>query len=299
MTLKQLEAFYWAATCINFAVAAERLHLSISSLSKRITELEESLEQPLFDRSGHKAVLTEAGQQLLPKARDLLESAAAVRNAFTGSEGFSGKCRFGVGELSALTWLPGFIAQAGKAHPKLELEPYVDVGAVLEQRVDKGELDFAIIAGRSSRQAIRSQPITQAHFVWMASPALAKRSGSINAPLLSDYPLISQPPGAGTTRIIDDWLLGQGITTEKRIFCNNWGAIAGMLIEGIGVGILPKGWAEKMVKRKQLHVLKAVPELAPLAYSFQWRRDDVRPVLREMSSLARRVADFSMSSNLL
>ena len=54
MTLKQLEAFYWAATCASFAVAAERLHLSVSSLSKRIAELE-ALGQLLFDRSGHKA----------------------------------------------------------------------------------------------------------------------------------------------------------------------------------------------------------------------------------------------------
>ena len=53
MTLKQLEAFYWAATCASFAVAAERLHLSVSSLSKRIAELEDALGRPLFDRSGH------------------------------------------------------------------------------------------------------------------------------------------------------------------------------------------------------------------------------------------------------
>lgn len=38
MTLKQLEAFYWAATCSTFAMAAGRVHLSVSSLSKRIAE---------------------------------------------------------------------------------------------------------------------------------------------------------------------------------------------------------------------------------------------------------------------
>ena len=299
MTLKQLEAFYWAATCANFAVAAQRLHLSVSSLSKRIAELEESLQQPLFDRSGHKATLTDAGQQLLPKARDLLESASALRKAFTGSEGLSGRCHFGVGELSALTWLPRFIAEARKAHPRLVLEPYVDVGAVLEHKVDKGELDFAVIAGRSSRQTILSQPITQAHFVWMASPSLTGRVASMSASLVDSHPLISLPPGAGTTRIIDDWLLSQGITTEERIFCNNWGAIAGMLIEGVGVGILPQGWAGKLVKRKQLRVMKSEPELAPLAYSFQWRRDEVRPVIAQMRNLTGRVVDFSVSGNLL
>lgn len=61
MTLKQLETFYWATTCINFAVAAKRINLSTSSLSKRISELETSLGLLLFDRSGHRAILTEAG----------------------------------------------------------------------------------------------------------------------------------------------------------------------------------------------------------------------------------------------
>lgn len=70
MTLKQLEAFYWAATCASFAVAADRLHLSLSSLSKRIAELESALGLDLFDRSGHRAVLTAAGERLLPQARD-------------------------------------------------------------------------------------------------------------------------------------------------------------------------------------------------------------------------------------
>ena len=39
-TIKQLEAFPSAASCANFASAAERLHLSVSSLSKRLAELE-------------------------------------------------------------------------------------------------------------------------------------------------------------------------------------------------------------------------------------------------------------------
>ena len=72
MTLKQLEAFYWAAASSSFAVAADRLHVSQSSLSKRIAELEGQLRKVLFDRSGHRAALTDAGQQLLPLARRML-----------------------------------------------------------------------------------------------------------------------------------------------------------------------------------------------------------------------------------
>lgn len=298
MTLKQLEAFYWAATCANFAIAAERLHLSVSSLSKRISELEDALGIPLFNRSGHRAVLNDAGQALLPRALALLDDAAAIRSSFAPSIGLVGRCAFGVGELSALTWLPQFIAQVRTRHPKLTLAPYVDVGSVLESRVAKGELDFAIIAGRSSHHGILSQPVSQAQFVWLAAPSLAL-SGSKPALrsavdlLDAGQPIIALPPSAGTTRLIDDWLLAHGIAAIERINCNNWGAIAGMLIASVGIGILPTGWSQKLVDQGLLLPL-ADPELPlPLIYSFQWRRGDNRPLLDQLRQLSAQCADFT------
>jgi DNA-binding transcriptional LysR family regulator len=296
MTFKQLEAFYWAATCANFAIAAERLHLSVSSLSKRIAELEESLGVTLFDRSGHRAALTEAGQGLLPRALDLLDAAAAIRNDFAPGAGLIGRCAFGVGELSALTWLPRFIAQVRAGNPKLVLEPYVDVGAVLETRVDNGELDFAIVAGRSSRQTVLSQPITQAQFVWVAAPGLVGQypglPAMLPAMLADSQPIIALPRSAGTTRLIDDWLLAHGIASVERISCNNWGAIAGMLIASVGVGILPEGWAGKLVRQNLLCTVTDKHALTPLTYSFQWRRGDSRPLVTQMLARAAGVADF-------
>ena len=119
MTLKQLEAFYWAATCASFAVAAQRVHLSMSSLSKRIAELELSLGERLFDRSGHRATLTDTGRRLVPRARDLLQAADALRHDLGQHTGLHGTCRLGVGELSALTWLPRLVrrVQADQARP--------------------------------------------------------------------------------------------------------------------------------------------------------------------------------------
>ena len=298
MTLKQLEAFYWAARCASFAIAAERLHLSISSLSKRIAELEESLGIALFDRSGHKAVLTDAGQRLLPQALALLESAAEIRSTLGVSEGLSGICAFGVGELSALTWLPRLIAEIRTQYPKLKLEPYIEVGAVLEDRIDKGEIDFAVIAGRSSRQNILSLSVVSAQFVWVASPALLNAAGTIDHALRQGVPLITLPPGAGTTRIIDDWLMMHDIAAVERINCNNWGAIAGLLIASVGVGILPQSWAEYFFKHKQLQPAVYEAPLAELHYAFQWRRGDPRPLIQSMRKLVTDVADFRLLGHL-
>ncbi len=299
MTLKQLEAFYWAATCASFAVAAQRLHLSLSSLSKRIAELESSLGQSLFDRSGHRAALTDAGSHLLPQARQLLQAAEDVRQSVAQRTGLHGVCRFGVGELTALTWLPRLVRRMQQQHPGLLPEPSVDIGEVLERRVEAGELDFAIVAGRSSRSGIASVPVAQALFAWCAAPALVGRTRTLSPALLADHALVTLPTGAGTTRIVDDWLAAQtGLPPPRRLSCNHWGGVAGMLVEGAGIGLLPQAWARALQRRGALRVLKATPALAPLPYAFQWRRDDARPVVAAMRQLAQASADFSVAGAL-
>lgn len=288
-SIKQLEAFWWAATCANFTTAADRVHVSVSSLSKRIAELESVLGQPLFDRSGHRAVLTEAGERLLPAALDVLQAMAALGQAVDARAALTGRCRFGVGDLSALTWLPAFVAAARQAHPRLVLEPLVDVGSVLERRLDDGELDFAVIAGRSSRSSLLSQPIGAAHFTWAAAPGLpgAGRMGA--GALLQRHALVTLPPGAGTTRLLDDWLLAHRVTAPERILCNSWGAVAGMLRAGVGVGFLPAGWVHTL----GLRAVGGRTPLAPLHYAYQWRRGDTRGLVAAMLRLAQAQVDFS------
>lgn len=293
-SIKQLEAFWWAATCANFTTAADRVHVSVSSLSKRIAELESVLGQPLFDRSGHRAVLTEAGERLLPAALDVLQAMAALGQAVDARTAITGRCRFGVGDLSALTWLPAFVAAARQAHPRLALEPMVDVGSVLERRLDDGELDFAVIAGRSSRSSLLSQPVGAAHFTWAAAPGLpgAGRMGA--GALLQRHALVTLPPGAGTTRLLDDWLLAHRVTVPERILCNSWGAVAGMLRAGVGVGFLPAGW----VRTLGLRAVGGRTPLAPLHYAYQWRRGDTRALVAAMLRLAQAQVDFSAPPSL-
>lgn len=299
MTLKQLQAFYWAATAATFGVAAERLHVSQSTLSKRIAELEGQLRKPLFDRSGHRAVLTETGEQLLPLARRILGLAEEMLSAVAGAgDGVAGHCRFGVGELAALTWLPDFVAQAGKLFPAVVLEPQVDLGATLEQRLDSGELDFAVVAGYSSRSSIASEAIAQVRFSWAAAPTLVGRERRVSARLLQNTSLITMPAAAGPTRMLEHWLAVNNLEAGRRLTCNNLAAIAGLVAAGVGVGLFPQGWLTQMVERNAVVELRSRPALPPLDYTFQCRRDDGRSLLARMQEVVRQTVDFSKPSPL-
>lgn len=298
MTLKQLEAFYWAATAASFLVAAQRLHVSQSTLSKRIAELEGQLRNALFDRSGHRAVLTEAGAELLPLARRMLGLADEMRSRAKEGGGVRGHCRFGVGELAALTWLPDLVARARELYPDLVLEPFVDLGAVLEQRLETGELDFAVVAGYSSRSTIASEPIAQVRFSWAASPALVGDQRTVTARLLQDTALITMPPAAGPTRMLEHWLAVNNLEVGRRLTCNNLAAIASLIAAGVGIGLFPNGWLRQMAARKAVVELRGRQALPALEYTFQRRRDDTRPLLAKMRDVVRETVDFSKPSPL-
>lgn len=299
MTLKQLEAFYRAAICDSFSIAAQRLHVSVSTLSKRISDLEASLGQTLFDRDQYRASLTAAGYTLLPYVRQLLDQADALRHVAADDDGVQGSFRFAVGELASLTWLSRFIALAAKRYPKLHLEPYVDVGRSMEDGLESGELDFAIVAGTSLRQRIVSSPIGEAAFSWYVSPDLYPSCRTLPDAAQHRVALVTMPQGAGTYRILEEWIRQHGMFWRSCFTCNTWGSVTSFLLEGIGVGFMPDVWGSPLVKRGFLRSLDKWPLVSPLSYSMQTRRDESRPGIHLLKELLSETVDFSLPIRFL
>lgn len=72
ISTRQLRYFVEIAECGSFSVAAERLFVAQSALSRQIKELENQLQTPLFERTSRLPRLTAAGEAFFPKARNLL-----------------------------------------------------------------------------------------------------------------------------------------------------------------------------------------------------------------------------------
>jgi DNA-binding transcriptional LysR family regulator len=131
--------------------AAERVGRSQSAVSQQMRKLEEQVGHPLFRRRGRGLALTESGDLILSYARRILdlndEAVRAVRGASV-----EGMVRFGLPGDFAETWLPAALGQFKKTHPAVRVEVAVERNGVLLERLDRGELDLALVMGNESRQ---------------------------------------------------------------------------------------------------------------------------------------------------
>jgi DNA-binding transcriptional LysR family regulator len=293
VTLKQIEAFYWAANLGSFSIAAGRLHVTQSSLSKRLQELEDAIGIELFERSGRRAQLTEGGQRLVPVARQMLELRGELKAAVTGSPRLTGTCRFGVSELASLTWLPEFIRVVRSDHPELVLQPYVDLARILERRVVKGELDFCVAPGPADNSSVHGKLVERVEFSWVASPSRLAAGSVLTPEELRHHPVITMTEGSGLTRAFEAWAAEQGLQVQRTLACNSLMAIVGLTAADMGISFVPTHFMRRWIQQGRLVVLRGDPPLPTLGYYFLQRADDHRDMLRVMQSYVVRVADFT------
>src|SRR5213592_727938 len=96
MELRHLRYFDALAETLNFTRAAERLHVTQSTLSHQIKQLEEELGTLLFDRIGKRVALTEAGDEFLHHAtRALREIDLGLGALRQNASDVSGELRIG------------------------------------------------------------------------------------------------------------------------------------------------------------------------------------------------------------
>lgn len=294
MTLKQLEAFYWAAKLGSFAIAADRLHVTQSSLSKRIAELEASIGGTLFDRSSQRAVLTDLGQRMVPLANQMLSLSDSVKGLVAATEGLHGVCKFGISELGALTWLPTFVATLRESHPNLVLRPYVDLARQLERRVARGELDFAVAPGPSHDSELQAEVMSEVRFAWMASPSRVGTNRVLRPEDFERHPVITMTEDSGLTRAFDKWAAAQGLQVQRILACNSLMAITGLTVAGVGISFLPADYMHMWVQRGSLRELSSEPPLPTLDYCFLWRRDDNRNLVLRLREYVREAVNYSI-----
>jgi DNA-binding transcriptional LysR family regulator len=296
MTLKQLEAFYWAATLGSFSIASNRLNITQSTLSKRLAELESSLGVSLFDRSAQRSMLTEHGRRILEHAHRMLTMEEEIKSLLCLPQPLSGTCRFGISELTALTWFPNFVSKINQQHPQLVLEPYVDLGSALEKKLLRGELDFAIVPHTGTGNGfLSSMPLATLDFAWMSSPKRIQAGKTLTIEEIQQHPIIVMTSESRLTESFQNWSSQNSVSARRVLACNSLSANVGQTIADVGISFLPRRFLEPMVEQGKLNAFQSDPPVPSIEYCFRWRTDDTRSLVPTLAQLAQLEVNYSLA----
>ncbi len=146
-TLKQLRYLLAVSEHGHFGQAAKACHVSQSTLSAGLMELEDALGVALVERNNRQVILTALGADVVQRARDILlevDDLQAVCQA--SAEPFTGKMRLGVIPTIAPFILPGLLKRLRRQHPDFQLFIREDLSGHLVDALQHGELDVLLLA---------------------------------------------------------------------------------------------------------------------------------------------------------
>jgi DNA-binding transcriptional LysR family regulator len=145
MDLKRLRYAVGLADELNFARAAEKLHLSQPALSRSIQTLEEELGMLLFDRDNRNVVVTTAGAVFLERARQLLfQMRNMERDMALLRNGEIGQVAFGAGPLPTASMLGPLVRSLRAQRPQVSLAVTSNNWRYLLQHLRKEEIEFFV-----------------------------------------------------------------------------------------------------------------------------------------------------------
>lgn len=255
MEIRQLRYFVKLAETLNFSAAAMELFITQSTLSHQILQLENELQQPLFLRNSHEVSLTEAGQTLLPLAKETLHSADNCLLRLDELKNLTG------GELNIGVTFSFASIMAETVTAFLRQYPHVKVNATqstmieLITQLENHELDFVLAFKPSvANPKIDSQILFHHRLAAVVSEhhALASRD-FISLEELQRYDLIMSRKGTQARNVFDAAIAGTDYHYRIKVEMNMVYLLFKLLRESNYVTVL----SESTVAYEQ--GLKAIP----------------------------------------
>ena len=230
MTIRHLKTF--CAVCEEGGItrAAEKLCVAQPSVSQTIGELERYYGVSLFDRVGRRLVLTPEGERLRVKAQEAIASARDTKARHI--------IRVGSSVTAGQMVLPRLIAAIEATLDRAECRAIADSAAAVEQLVEQGSLDFALVEGSVSR-ALAAEAVFSDRLMAVCGAGMKIKNTLSPAELVS-LPLLLRRRGSASRDLLDERLSALGLKAQPKLSSSSNSVLLAAAREGLGVAVLPE-----------------------------------------------------------
>ena len=253
MELSQLETFLTVAREGSFSNAARALHRTQPAVSQVIARLEETLGQPLFDRSSRRVVLTDAGQALLEHAERLLNLRRAALADLEDVRALrAGRLAVAANELTCIYLLP-VLDEFRRLYPAVR----VTVQRALASQIPSAVLDYAVDMGvvtyRPDDPGVRSIAVYKDELAFVVPPShpLA-REKEVRIQRLAQESFVAHHVDSPYRQKVLDTFKRHKVALQMPVEMPTIDAIKRFVAMGNGVALLPAITVEHEVAHGQL-----------------------------------------------
>jgi DNA-binding transcriptional LysR family regulator len=237
LSLRQLHLFEATVRLGRLGLAAEEQAISQSAASQAIKELERALGYKVLDRIGRELVVTEAGQTILPRVRQILSLSDSLTRP--DDRRIAGTLRIAASVTIASYLLPKLIAQFRRQHPEADAKLEITNTEGVLSRLEKGQAQLGMIEGPALHPSLDIVPWRSDRLVVFCSPEhpLARKS-PLDTRTLADQEWIVREAGSGTRAVLDAALQAQGLRPRIALELTRHEAIKQSVRAGLGIGCL-------------------------------------------------------------
>jgi len=267
MEYKDLRAFLTITEAKHLGRAGQQLHMSPSTLSRRLTRMEKDAGAQLLIRDSGPLTLTPAGELFRQHAEQTLAAWEALRSAVdTEVSDMEGSLTLYCSVTASYSFLADLLARFRERYPKVDLRIHTGDAAESIPRAESGDADV-VIAARPEQlpPELTFRTMTSSPLLFIAPksfgtvPQLAKPDIAWD-----EVPMVLSESGLARSRV-NQWFAARG--AEPHIYAQVTGheAIVSMVALGVGVGVVPELVLKNSPLTGRVRVLPVSPELEPFA----------------------------------
>ncbi len=238
--LHAIAAFVKVVEAGSFAGAAARLDVSVSSVSRLVTDLEAHLDARLLNRTTRRLSLTEAGRSFHERAVQLLaDLAEAEQSAGAGTATPRGTLRLSCSVTFGTLYVAPALAAMRWRHPDIEFD--VEMADRMVDLVDEG-FDAAVRIGPLGGDNLVGRRVGSTRLVTCASPAYLARHGTPKTPAdlaRHDCLLYRYSAQRDLWSFVERGGREQRVRVTGPVHSNNGSFSAAMAVAGVGVAFEP------------------------------------------------------------
>src|SRR5258706_4619323 len=256
LDLRRLRIFVEVVRQGSFSKAAKVVFASQPTVSKAIRQLEDELGVRVLDRRGRRSELTAAGKIVYRRALSLLTEGADLVAELGELRGLKrGTLRVGFPRLGSSALFAPMFASFRRLYPGIEVSLAVHDGQQLEDSLRDGALDLAALLHPIPQdfdwQDVRSEPLV----VLLPPGHPAAQQKAIGLEKLAAFPFILFDEGFALNKLIVDACRRKRLTPKIAARAGQIDFIFELVAAGVGIGFLPRVFAETRPHRLVRHVL--------------------------------------------